>query len=90
MDLSGHGKKASEQGALTNWRPERERHVKAQKKSDRARGTNFLETAGGGTRHDTERKRWVIGARHSRPGDRRGGDLSEHGKAATEPGALTL
>jgi len=33
-DNLGHGKKVTEPGALTNWRPQREGQVKTWKKSD--------------------------------------------------------
>ena len=33
-DKSGHGKKTTEQGALTSWRPQREGQVRTQKESD--------------------------------------------------------
>jgi len=55
-DLSGHGKKETEEGALTLWRPHREGLVRIRKKRDRARGTHSLETASGGTCQDTGRK----------------------------------
>jgi len=47
--LSGHRRKATEQGALTSWRLQREGFVRTQKGSNRARHTHFLETAEGGT-----------------------------------------
>ena len=43
-DLSGHGNKSADRGALTPWREQREGLVRIQKKSDRARGTHSLET----------------------------------------------
>src|SRR5438874_1365827 len=45
--LSGHGKKETEGGALTNWRQQREGLVRTRKESDRKRGTHFLEMAEG-------------------------------------------
>src|SRR5579863_10386244 len=35
-DKSGHRKKATERGALTNWRPQREGQARTRKESDRA------------------------------------------------------
>ena len=51
--------------------------VRTQKESDRARGTNKLETADKETSQDTERKRTSQG--HSLTGDHRGGEQSRHG-----------
>ena len=48
-DLSGHGKIQAEQGALTNWRWEREGLVRTWDETDHARRTHFLEMAEGGT-----------------------------------------
>jgi hypothetical protein len=42
--LSGHGKKPTERGALTSWGQKRERLVRIQKETDRARSTYKLET----------------------------------------------
>ena len=42
-------KKASEQGALTNWRAQMEGQVRKTKESERARITHSLESAEGGT-----------------------------------------
>ena len=42
-DLSGHGEKPTEQGALTNWRWQREGLLRTWKETDRARHTHFLE-----------------------------------------------
>ena len=39
----GHRKKVTEQGALTSWRWQREGLVRAQKESNRVRGTHDLE-----------------------------------------------
>ena len=55
-DKSGHRKKVTKQGALTNWRWQREGQVRTRKESDQARHTHFLEMAEGGTSQDTERK----------------------------------
>jgi hypothetical protein len=41
MDKSGHGKKQTEQGELTNLRPHSDRQVRTEK-CDQARGTLFL------------------------------------------------
>ena len=48
-DLSGHGKKSNERGALTYWRRQREGLFRTRKESDRPRGTHVLETAEGRT-----------------------------------------
>src|SRR5947208_2050197 len=58
-----------------------------QKETDRARHTHVLETAEGGTCHDTERNQ--PSEAYSRPGDSRGRDLSGHRKKPTERGTLT-
>ena len=86
-DVSGHGKKLIEQGALTNWRRQREGLVRARKEKDRARGTHRLEVAEGRTCQDTERNR--PSKAHSLSGDGRQRDLSGHGKKKTDRGALT-
>ena len=54
-DLSGHRKKLTDKGALTNWEWQRERHVRKRKQTDRRRHTHNLETAEGGTCQDTQR-----------------------------------
>ena len=84
--LSGHGKKSTEQpqGALTNWRRQREGLVRTRKKVDRARGTHSLETAERGTCQVKERNR--SSEEHSLPGDDRRRDLSGHEKKSTERG----
>ena len=86
MDLSGHRKKLTEQGALTNWRRQKGL-IRIQKATDRAKGTHVLKTAEGGTCQDTERNRLTKG--HSHPGDGRGMDLSGQRKKLTKQGALT-
>jgi len=83
-DLSGHVKKAAEQGTLTCWRWQRDRPVRTQKESDRASGTHILKTAERETSQDTERKQPTEG--HSLPGDHRGGDLSGHRRETTSKG----
>ena len=45
MNLSEHGKKSTEQGALTSWKRQREGRLRTQKETDTARGTHILETA---------------------------------------------
>ena len=80
--LSGHRKKPTEQGALTNWRQQSERLVRIRKETDRARPTHVLETAEGGTCHDTERTR--PSKAHPHPGDGTGKDLSGHRKKPIE------
>ena len=47
--MSGHRRKATEQGTLTPWRPQREGFVRTQKESNQERHTHFLETAEAGT-----------------------------------------
>jgi len=79
---SGHGKKATKQGALTPWRWQRERQVRTWKESNQARGTHRLEMIEGGTCQSIEGKH--LSKRHSQPGDSRGRDKSGHGKKATE------
>ena len=86
-DLSRHGKKNIEGGALTDWRRQRDRLVRTRKETDRARHTHCLETAERGTCQDTERNR--PSEAHSRPEDSRGRDLSGHGQKQIERGALT-
>ena len=88
-DLSEHGnlKKTSEHKALTSYRWQRDGPVRTREEIDRARGTDELETAEGGTCQDIERKR--PSEEHSLPGDSRGG-LVIIWKEPTERGALTL
>ena len=86
-NLSGHGKKLTEQWALTNWGCQRKRLVRPWKETDRARGTHILEAAEGETCQDIERNRPIEG--YSLPGDGRGRDLSGHRMKSTERGALT-
>ena len=78
----GHGKNATKQRALTDWRPQREGIVRTQKETSRATGTHFLEIAEGGTCQDMERKRLSNG--HSQTGDHRGRNLSGHRNKATK------
>jgi hypothetical protein len=73
-DLSGHRKKQTEWGALTNWGWEREGLVRTQKETEEARGTHILKTAEGGTCQDMERNQPSEG--YSQTGDGRGMDLS--------------
>ena len=86
-NLSGHGKKPTDRGALTIWRRQRERLVKTRKETDQPRRTHFLETAEGGPCQDTERNRPTETC--SPTGDSRGRDLSGHVKKTTDQGALT-
>jgi len=84
--LSGLERKAIEQ-ALTSWRWQREGLVRTWKQRDQARRTHFLEMAEGGlvrTQKDSDQVRHTHKLK-----DRRGRDLSEHGKKGTERGALT-
>ena len=53
---SGHRKKVTKQGGLTNWGPQREGQVRIWKESDQTRGTHFLGIAKGWTSQDMERK----------------------------------
>ena len=85
-DLSGHRKKSTERGILTNWRRHREGFVRTRKETDRARRAHSLETAGEPCQ-DTERDRSA--EEHSLPGDGIGRDLSGHRKKSTDRGALT-
>ena len=54
-DLSVHGNKSTDRGALTNWRRRREGLVRTRKEANRARRTHQLETVEGRTFQDTER-----------------------------------
>ena len=85
---SGYGKKPTDRGALTSWRPHREGQVRTWKETDRAMRTHVLETTQGGTSQDTERNR--PSDAHSRSGDHTGRGKSGHGKKPTERCALTL
>ena len=85
-DLSGHGKKPTDRGTLTNWRQQREGLVRTQKENNRLRRAHILETTEGGTCQDMERNRLIEA--HSPTGDR-GRDLSKHRKKPTDRGALT-
>ena len=86
-DLSGHGKKSTDRGALTFWRRQRNGLVRTWKKTDRPRCTHQLETAEGGTCQGTERNRPT--EVHSHSGGGRGRYLSGHGRKPTDRGALT-
>ena len=86
-DLSGHGKKLTERGALTSWRQQREGLVRTEKETDSARRTHNLETVDEGTCQNTERNRLSKG--NSRPGDSRGRNLSRHEKKSNKQAALT-
>ena len=84
-DLSGHGKKQTDRGALTNCRRQREGLVRTRKETDRPRRTHILilETAEEGTCQDTERKRLTEAHSLSGHHDSRRRDLSGHGKKPT-------
>ena len=86
-DTSGHGKKPTDRGALTAWIRQRERLVRRRKEIGRARDTHLLDTAKVETCQNTKRNR--PSEVHSRPGEGRPSDFSEHGKKSTERGALT-
>ena len=79
---SGYGKKATDQGVLTLWRPHKEGQVRTRKETDQAMRTHALETVQGWTSRNTERNR--LSDAHSPPGDRTGRDKSGHGKKPTE------
>jgi hypothetical protein len=81
-DLSDHGKKLTERGALTLWGQQREGLVGTRKEIDQARDTHVLKTAEGGTRQDMERNRPSKG--NSLPGDGRGGGLVRTWKEADQ------
>ena len=51
-DRSGHRKKATERGTLTNWKPQREEQVITWKESNQVRSTHKLETIEGETSQD--------------------------------------
>ena len=85
--MSRHRKKPTEQGTLTYWRQQREGLVRTQKETDRARHTDVLKTAEGGTCQYTERNR--PSETHSHTGDSRGRSLSGYGKKPTKRGSLT-
>ena len=76
--MSGHKKKQTKRGTLTNWRQQRERLVRIWKKIDYPRCTHSLEMAEGGTCQDMERNK--PSKAHSLPEDSRGRELSGHGK----------
>ena len=85
--MSSHRTKPTNRGTLTPWRWQKERLVRTWNETNRARHTDILETAEGGTCHDTERNRQRKA--HSLSGDGRGRDLSGHRKHQTERGTLT-
>ena len=87
-NLSGHARKPTNRGALTNWRWQREGLVRTCKETDRLRHTHSLETAERGTCQDTQGNRQT--EVHSLSGDSRGRDLSGHARKPTDRGALTL
>ena len=80
--LSGHTRKPTDRGPLTNWRRRREGLVRKRKETDRLRPTHKLETAEGGTCQDTQGNRPTEA--HSRSGDSRGRDLSGHTRKPTD------
>jgi hypothetical protein len=57
MDWSGHGKEASERGALTPWRMQMDALFKIWKGRKRERGAHELESAERWTSQDMERNR---------------------------------
>ena len=79
--------KVTERGALTNCRQHKKGLVSIRKQTERATGTDVLETADGWTCQDTERMRqseWYPLA-----GDGMGRNLSGRGNKVTERGVLT-
>ena len=56
-DLSKHGKKPTQQRALTSWRRQREGLVMTRKEAGRAKHTHSLEMAEEGTCQDKEKKK---------------------------------
>ena len=55
-DKLEHRKKATKQGALTDWRWQRKGQVRTWKESNQVRGPYRLEIAEGGTSQETETK----------------------------------
>ena len=86
-DMSGHGNKTTDRGALTSWSWQWERPVRTWKQTERARCTHFLEVAVGGTCQDTKIDR--LSDAHSLPGGGSERDLSGHRMQPSERGALT-
>jgi len=78
-DKSGYGEKVSKKGAFTNWRAQREGHVRTQRKSERAWDIHFLEITEGGTSQDPERKNASKG--HLLPGEHRRDKSGNENKA---------
>jgi len=85
MDKSGHGRKLSESGTLTNWRVQMDKQVRTQKESEQARGTHFLESTDGWTSQDT--KGILVSKGHSLPRDCR--DKLGHRRNPSKQEALT-
>jgi hypothetical protein len=71
MDKSGHGKKASERGALTTWRSQSDGQVRTSQESERARSTHVLESAERWTSEDTKKNERASKG-YSLAGERRG------------------
>ena len=87
-DESGYGKKVTETGTLTFWRPLREEQLRKRKQSDRASATHFLETTEGRPCQQTEETPLIEG--HSRSKHQRERDKSVHGKEMTQQRTPTL
>ena len=85
--MSGHGKRQTDQRALTSWRRQRKALVRTQKEIDRPTRTHQLWMGEGGTCQDTKRNRPTDA--HSPTGDSRGMHLSGHGNKQTDRCALT-
>ena len=86
-DKSGHGNNASQEGALTSWRAQKQGQVRTRKECEPGRDTHILESPDTKTSQDTERMRASEG--YSPTGEPRHKDKSEHGKNASQRGALT-
>ena len=66
-ELSGHAKKPTDRGPLTDWRQQKKALLRTRKETGRPRPTHQLETAEAGTCQDTERN--CLTEAHSHPGD---------------------
>ena len=82
QDWSGHEKKVSQQGVLTNWRGWRLELVRTWKESKLVRGTYLLERSEVRTGQNTEQKQ--ASDRYSPPGENRGQNLSGYQKRASQ------
>ena len=85
-DKSEHRNRPTERGALTSWRPNRERLVRTKKETDRARGTHRLETASGRTSQDQKE---TDRAERTHSLETASGGASRNRNNPTERGVLT-